>query len=243
MASDSEIDDLKERVASACRVIGRLGLTREPAGHVSVRIPGTDRILIKARGPQETGLRFTTVDDVVMSDLEGNPIDAPSGLSTPGEVKIHTAILKRRPGVNSVIHVHPPTVVVFTVVGKPLLPILGAYDPAGLRLALEGIPLFDKSVLVSTDALGEELADTIGEKEVVMMRGHGITTVAPTIEGAGLNVVVLNDLAEMNYKAHMLGEPRPISDEDIATFVKIRKRTGVAGGGAAWETARRSVDD
>jgi len=49
--------------------IHRLDLTREPAGHVSARIPGTDHLLIKARGPGESGVRYTTPDDVVEADL------------------------------------------------------------------------------------------------------------------------------------------------------------------------------
>ena len=52
--------DLRERVASACRVLGTLDLTPGTLGHASARIPGTDRILVRARGPAESGVRYTT---------------------------------------------------------------------------------------------------------------------------------------------------------------------------------------
>ena len=64
----SELDDLKAEVAKACRIIGRLHLTREPNGHVSVRIPGTEHVLIKARGPMEAPLSYTTPDDLAMAE-------------------------------------------------------------------------------------------------------------------------------------------------------------------------------
>ncbi|MDA0799693.1 MAG: class II aldolase/adducin family protein [Chloroflexi bacterium] len=242
MATAAEINELKEKVAEACRVLARLDLTREPAGHVSARIPGTDHMLIKARGPRESGVRYTTPDDIVEADMEGNIIGLPEGLASPREIFIHTWMYKKRPEIGSVIHIHPPMVVTFTVVDKPLLPIYGAYDPGSLRLLLDGVPLYDKSVLVNNDELGEELADAIQDKEIIMMRGHGVTAVGPDPAGAGINVILLNEIAEMNYKARLIGEPRPISDEDIASFKSAGRRTGAAGGGSAWETYRRMVD-
>ena len=54
----SDLSKLRELVAQSCRVLGKLNLTKEPSGHVSARVPGEDRVLIKARGPEESGLRF-----------------------------------------------------------------------------------------------------------------------------------------------------------------------------------------
>lgn len=245
MATAREIQQLKERVAEACRVLARLDLTREPAGHVSARIPGTDRLLIKARGPQESGVRYTTADDIVEADMDGNIIGLPEGLASPREIYIHTWMYKKRPDIGSVVHVHPPMIVTFTVVEQPLLPIYGAYDPGSLRLLTDGVPLYDSSVLISNDRLGEDLAQTIGDKEIVMMRGHGVTAVGQGPEGAALNVIMLNELAEMNYKARLIGEPRPISDADLEAFKTQGRRTGggaAPGGGPAWQTYKRMVD-
>jgi ribulose-5-phosphate 4-epimerase/fuculose-1-phosphate aldolase len=235
------MDDLKERIATACRVLAGLGLTREPAGHVSARVPGTDTVLIKARGRDESGVRFTTRDDIITVDMEGRKLDGAEGQSVPQEVFIHTWLYKNRPDVNSVIHMHPATVVMFTICDKPLLPVYGAYDPASLRLWLNGIPTFDKSVLVSTDALGKELAETIGDKSVCLMRGHGVTTCAAEIEEAAMENILLNELAEMNYKAAMLGTPRAISDEDLEVFRSRGPRSGRTGSSAAWKTYCRLV--
>ena len=50
MPTQQEINELKDQVATSCRIIGNRGLTRGSFGHVSARIPGTDRVLIKAKG-------------------------------------------------------------------------------------------------------------------------------------------------------------------------------------------------
>ena len=56
----ANVQELKEVVAESCRILGKLNLTKEATGHVSARIEGTDKVLIRARGPEEEGVRFTT---------------------------------------------------------------------------------------------------------------------------------------------------------------------------------------
>lgn len=226
----SKIDDLRARVAQACRVLARLDLTNGAQGHVSARIPGTERVLIRARGPNELGVRYTTASQVIEVNFDGKLVKAKEeGLAVPIEVFIHTEVYRSRPDVCSVIHIHPATVVLLTICDKPLLPLYGAYDPPSLQLALDGIPTFDRSVLISTPALGTDLAAALGEKTVCLMRGHGITTAGPTIEEAALAAIRLNDLAKMNQQAYLLGNPRPISAEDQAAFRDLERGAGTPG--------------
>lgn len=220
-----ELDDLKGRVARACRVLGTLDLTKAATGHVSARVPGSERVLIRARGHAELGVRYTTDDQVIEVDLDGRLVRSQDqDLAVPIEVFIHTAVYRARPEVNSVIHIHPPTVVLFTICDKPLLPLYGAYDPAGLQLVLDGIPTYQRSILISNPELGGDLARTMGSHATCLMRGHGITTAAGSVEEAALHAIALNELAVMNYQATLLGNPRPISEEDQAIFRKMDSR-------------------
>jgi ribulose-5-phosphate 4-epimerase/fuculose-1-phosphate aldolase len=116
-----------------------------------------------------------------------------------------------------------------TICDKPLLPLYGAYDPPSLQLALDGIPLYDRSVLISNAKLGAEIAHAIGDASVCLMRGHGITTAGGTIEEAALAAIRLNDLAKMNHQAYLLGNPRPISAEDQETFRDLERSATSAG--------------
>jgi ribulose-5-phosphate 4-epimerase/fuculose-1-phosphate aldolase len=232
--------DLRERVAEACRVLGRLDITKAATGHVSARVPGSDRALVRARGPGELGVRYTTPEQVIEVDFDGKVIGKPeAGLEAPHEVFIHTAVYRARPDVNAVVHVHPTAVVLFTICNKPLLPLFGAYDPSALALALEGIPTYERSILISTPELGADLVRAMGNASTCMMRGHGITTVGASIEEAALAAIHLNDLATVNYQARLLGDPQPISKEDQETFrraLMTRERSASgrpAGRGAA----------
>jgi L-fuculose-phosphate aldolase len=186
-----------------------------------VKLPDSDRILIKARGPNESGVRYTEARDIITVNLDGKKVAGPEGLEPPQEVFIHTWIYKSHPEIRSVIHIHPQTVVLFTICNKPILPLIGAYDPSGLRLAVEGIPTYRRSILISNDERGKEFAEAMGKKKVCLMRGHGLTTAGKSVEEATVTAITLNELAEINYRAYLLGDPEPISAEDMEAFAGL----------------------
>jgi 3,4-dihydroxyphthalate decarboxylase len=215
----ADLTKLRELVAQSCRVLGKLSLTKEPSGHVSARVPGEDKVLIKARGPEESGLRFVSARDIITVDFNGKKLAGDDGLDVPQEVFIHTWLYRTRPDVECVVHVHPLTVVLFTICGKPLQPLFGAYDPSGLRLLVEGLATYPRSITVSSEKLGEEFANAMGKKQACLMRGHGITSAGPSVEDATLKAIKLNDAAVINYQASLLGTPQPIPQEDIEILV------------------------
>lgn len=228
----ADVNELQERVAKACRVLGKLELTKAATGHISARVPGTERVLIRARGPAETGVRFTSPDDVITVDLAGKKLEGRADLEPPQEVFIHTWLYRTRPDVGSVVHAHPATVVLFTICDKPLLPLYGAYDPSSLRLLLEGIPTYPRSITVSNNSLGEEFAAVMTGR-ACLMRGHGITTCGASVEEATLTAIKLNELAEMSYRAYLLGNPQPIPADEIAHFTAGKQRK-IVHGAALW---------
>jgi L-fuculose-phosphate aldolase len=236
----TDIQKLSERVAQACRVIGKLDLTKAATGHLSERVPGTDTIAIRARGPVETGVRYTKAEDVIVVDFEGKKISGKEGLVPPREVYIHTWLYRTRPEVKAVVHAHPPTVVLFTVCNKPLLPIYGGYDPSSLRLLMEGIPTYPRSKTVTNDEMGKEFAETM-KGRACLMRGHGITTCGDSIEDATLTAIGLNTLAEMNYRAYLLGDPQPIPEEDMEAYRSPQKKRKDAD--ALWRYYCKLVGD
>ena len=219
----NDLAQLREMVARSCRILGKLNLTKEPSGHVSARVSGEDKILIKARGPDESGLRFVTAQDVITVNFDGKKVDGAEGLEPPQEVFIHTWLYRTRPDVNCVVHVHPVTVVLFTICNKPLKPLFGAYDPSALRLVVSGLSTYRRSVTVSNDKLGEEFVQAMGDKPACLMRGHGITAAEPSVEEATLTTIKLNDVAEINYRASLLGDPQPIPPEDIEAIMGVTR--------------------
>ena len=67
---ESQVPELRDAVARACRILAMEGVADGVLGHVSVRV-GDGRMLIRGRGPGEHGLLFTTIDDIRLVDLSG----------------------------------------------------------------------------------------------------------------------------------------------------------------------------
>src|SRR3954454_19885499 len=108
---------LREQIAQATRMMVMADLI-DYSGHVSARIPGTDRLLIQDRDSSRASL---SPDSILVVDLDGKVIEG--NTPPPAEVAIHTGIYRARPDVMSVCHAHPPTSTLFTMVDRPMIAI------------------------------------------------------------------------------------------------------------------------
>jgi ribulose-5-phosphate 4-epimerase/fuculose-1-phosphate aldolase len=134
--------------------------------------------------------------------------------------------------VQSVIHIHPKPAVLLTICNKPILPIYAAYG-TGIRLAVEGVRTYQRTITIHDDQLGEDFADFMGGQQVALMRGHGISVTGDSIEDATVRAIALDELTTMNYQAYLLGDPQPIPDIDLELMQRppeANRARGSSGG-------------
>lgn len=228
------IADLRKKVALSCRIVGTQGLTRGMLGHVSARIPGTDRVLIKAKGPAEEAVELATEKDVITVDLEGRVLQASKkGLDAPNETAMHLIIYRKRPEVMSVIHTHPDWIVALTACDKPLIPMYAAYSPPGMKLVLDGIPVYPRSVTIINRELAEDFMRTMGDKRACLLIGHGMTVAGGSVEEATVTSLNLYELARIHGMAYAIGQPRPIPEADIFEYRQRAERGVIKFGSSA----------
>ena len=210
-----DVAGLRRSIACACRILALQGLAEDVLGHVSVRV-GADELLVRCRGPQERGLLFTTPADVHLVPLDG-PADLPGGYVVPSELPIHAAVLRRRPDVQAVAHAHAPSVIMADLAGLTLRPVIGAYNIPAMRLALDGIPVYPRAVLIRRPELAAEMLAAMGGAPVCVLRGHGVTSTGATIAQAVLRALNLESLARITLGfARVGGQPPALPAEDIA---------------------------
>jgi ribulose-5-phosphate 4-epimerase/fuculose-1-phosphate aldolase len=206
-------------VANACRVLGARGLAEDVLGHISLRT-GPDRMLVRCRGPQEEGLFLTQPADVREVSFDGTSVDGPAGWAVPNELPIHAEILRARQDVDAVVHCHPPSVLLAGLEGVPLRPVFGAYNIPAARLAIEGVQVYPRSVLVRRPELGREVAAALGSASVLVLRGHGIATVGSgphAVEQAVGRALALDVLARVSVDcARLGGRADDLPPEDVA---------------------------
>jgi ribulose-5-phosphate 4-epimerase/fuculose-1-phosphate aldolase len=214
-AAGYELEAMRHTVAVGCRIIGARGLAEDVLGHVSVRI-GRDRLLVRCRGPQERGLMFTTMEDVRVVDFDGQG-DLGDGYAVPNELPIHTELLRSRPDISAVVHAHPPSVVVTGLADIELRPVFGAYNLPAARMALDGVPVFRRSVLIRRPGLAQEMVTAMGTSSVCVLRGHGVTTCGETVEQAVVRALNLDVLARITLDLARIGvKPDVVPPEDVA---------------------------
>ena len=206
----------RARVAEACRALTHAGVLSGVLGHVSLRLED-GALLVRSRGPDEQGLRFSRPGDVMKVDSDGDALDDRSDVRAPNELPIHTAVMRRRPDVNAVVHAHPYHTLLVGIADLDLVPLVGAYNIPATRLAAnDRIARFPRAALINDWELASQLAANMGTRNACLLRGHGIVTCGATLEEAVITAVDLEQLCRVTIDVHRLGvAPRPISDEDL----------------------------
>lgn len=204
--------DLRALLATSCRILYRLGLS-DYLGHPSARLDG-ERVLIKPKhSPRVRGMDTMRPEHMVVIDLDGNLLEGEE--IPPSERFLHTEIYRARPDVQAVVHTHQPSSVLAGVIELPILPILHVEAP----LAEDPIPTWACAELVVNPDLGRALASALGSSRLCHLQGHGIVSVADSVEEATLQAIHLERLADANLKAAQAGRaPRVIPPNEIAAL-------------------------
>jgi ribulose-5-phosphate 4-epimerase/fuculose-1-phosphate aldolase len=207
MPTESE---LRQQLADVCRVLFRLHLV-DYMGHPSVRVPGTDLVLIKPRHSEHIRAQDRIrPEDMATIALDGTHVAGP--FAPPGERFIHTEIYRARSEVQAVVHTHQAMATAMSIGGVPILPVLHVEG----ELVEQPVPLWPHGVLVSTRELGASLAASLGGHRVALMQGHGNVSAAASLPEAALQAIHLERLAEANWRVRAMGvEPRPIAADEL----------------------------
>jgi ribulose-5-phosphate 4-epimerase/fuculose-1-phosphate aldolase len=213
----ASVDELRDKVATACRVLGRRGLVDGVLGHVSARVDD-ERLLVRCRGPEERGVARTQAHAIRLVDFDGNHAEPGSEpWQVPKELPIHTRLLQRRPDINAVVHAHPKSVLLCGLAAIDLRPVFGAYNIPAMRLAAAGVPVYPRPVLISRSELADQMLDVMGDRRVCLLRGHGITVAGASVEQAVSTAVDFDDLCSVSVALAQLGaRPPTVSDDDLA---------------------------
>jgi ribulose-5-phosphate 4-epimerase/fuculose-1-phosphate aldolase len=247
MSTRESIEHAKHQAAIGNRVLAELGLAagiRASLGHTSMRVPDDpEKFVVKGRGYRVDVLSRMRPEDMVVCDLEGNWLDGPPYSSQCGEVKIHSCIYRARPDVVSITHVHPDYTVLMTTLGQSIRPMA----QEGARLVTQDFPMLRQTKTIQTEEEGLQVAELLGDGEVLLLLGHGAVTVSTrSVEGSVMAMAHLEHQARLNYLAICaMGNNHPSIPLDLANAVDtgatpphIATRQaqfgGGRGGGGIW---------
>jgi HCOMODA/2-hydroxy-3-carboxy-muconic semialdehyde decarboxylase len=204
---------LIEDLVYANRILSDQGVV-DAFGHVSARDDKDPNRFLLARSLAPA---LVTTSDILEFDRNGEPIDA-RGRTVYLERFIHAAIYRARPDVKAIVHSHSPAVIPFGVTGTILRPI---YHMSAFLGA--GAPVFEirdsagmTNMLISDNKLGDALAKSLGDRAVVLMRGHGSVAVGDSILQVVHRAIYTEVNARLQAEAAKLGPINFLTPEEAA---------------------------
>ena len=213
---NSAVERLKVEVCTCTRLLNMEGILGY-SGHVSVRLPERDRLLLQSFDASRTDL---APEELYILDLDGNVIDGPEDARPVNEVEIHSEILRARDDVNAVLHYHPEIATLFTMIEGMELKIMKNH---AMRW-MSGIPVYPDSWHVDTPERGRALADTLGPHHAALLRSHGAVITAESIPALLIDTVHFEENARAMYDAAQLGKVKPMSEDEAVKFHDLFKR-------------------
>jgi len=209
---DAELDAAREQlVAYSARLVAD-GLAVGSAGNMSVRCG--DLVAIT---PSGIDYREMTTADVALVALDGSEVDAPEVPST--ETPMHLAVYATTRAA-AVVHTHSPEVIALSASRDELPAIHYAITALGGPIRVAPYLRFGSAGLAS--AASEALAG----RRAAILRNHGAVCYGRNLEAAYGNALLLEWLARVYRIAQSYGEPRTLTESELAEVSAEARRRG-----------------
>jgi ribulose-5-phosphate 4-epimerase/fuculose-1-phosphate aldolase len=192
-------------LAAAYRLFAHLGWHELIYNHLTVRVPGSPHFLINPFGLM---YREIKASNLVKIDLDGQKVDPSPWTVNPAGFIVHSAVHAAREDAHCVVHSHTTAGQVVACQQRGLLPLSFNSLFYTDRIAyheFEGITLDREEC--------RRLAEHLGDRNVMILRNHGLLVCGPTIGDAFAEHYMLQRACEVQVAAQASGavliQPRP----------------------------------
>lgn len=201
-----EHQSLREEVARVARNISVSGLVTGTSGNVSARTPEGDVLVTPS------GLDYALIEpeDVVLVDPEGRVLEG--SLEPSSEMPMHSGIYRSKSQVGGIVHTHARFSTTLACLGWEIPPVhymLAALSGEG-RVPLAPFATY------GTEELARYAVDALGDSHhACLLQNHGTIAVGGTASEAYSRTEILEEMAEVYYRARLAGEPVLLTPEQI----------------------------
>ena len=165
----------RKAIIAACLWLERTGLVIGTWGNVSVRL--NDKTIMVT--PSRVEYQEMQPSDLVIVDMDGNKVEGE--YKPTSEMHVHRMIYLKRPDINAVVHSHSVYASAMCASGQGIPSFI---EEIAQMIGGE-IPITDKYVEAGQHlALAEIAAETIGDKNAVLLRHHAPICVGRSLKEA-----------------------------------------------------------
>ena len=209
----SDESKLRESMVAAALELAALGLNRGTSGNVGVR--WGERIIVT---PSGVPARDLTAQAMVVLAADGTVIGAGRPSS---EWRFHRDILVSRPDLHAIVHVHSPFATTLACLGLEIPPfhyMIAAAGGATIRCA--------PYALFGTQELSDHALAALQDRRACLLANHGMIAAGRDLAHALAVCVEVESLCEQYWRARQIGEPRHLSDAQMAEVLEKFKTYG-----------------
>jgi L-fuculose-phosphate aldolase len=191
-----EIIRLRKELAEYSRRSFYRRLVSGTGGNLSVRIPGTDTVLITP-----TGISLGDIDPEInlLMKTDGTIIENPCSLKPSKETAFHLAVYQLRPEAGAVSHVHPPYATAYSNLVEKLPMVT-----VSAQGVLKEVPRIESAMSGSTELYEFVKAGLLKNPaaRVLLMKEHGILAIGADLKTS----YYLSDLTEDTAKIAFIAD-------------------------------------
>lgn len=228
---------VRVNLAACYRLMADYGMVEMVANHISARVPGThNEFLINPYGMLYEEM---TASSMIKVDIDGNVLFNATeyGINQAGYV-IHSAVHAARRDVDCVIHTHTLAGMAVSAMKCGIMPIaqtslrfldIGYHDYEGPALRLDE---------------RERLVANLGNREAMVLRNHGLLTVAPSIPECFNNIYRLERACELQVMALSCNTELQLPPNEVVQYSNSQMVPGSSRprGLLEWASLLRKLD-
>jgi L-fuculose-phosphate aldolase len=204
-------------IIEICKRIYDHGWVAANDGNVSIKT-GPDTVLCTPTGMSKG---YLTADQLIKVNMAGTKIEGE--LKPSSEVKMHIDVYNNKPGVNSVVHAHPPYATGFAVAGIPLDECV----MPEIIISLGSIPL-TKFGTPSTMEIPENIRPYLKDHNAFLLENHGALSIGDDVFQAYYRMESLELFAKISLFAKLLGNVNVLSEENVKKILQVREDFGLS---------------
>lgn len=225
-------------LAACYRLVALNGMTDLDATHISARVPGRpDHFFLNPFGML---FHEITASSLVKLDLDGNIVEDNEFGLNPAGVVIHSAVLRGRPDIQSVVHTHTRAGMAVSAQKDGLLPLTQT------SLRFYGKLAYHDYEGIAEPGEEERLVEHLGDKPAMILRNHGLLACGRTVPEAWLNIHELEHACQSQIDAQSGGNenlrlvPKEICESTAKQYEKFAGNK--IPGERAWPAHLRTLD-
>ena len=229
--------DVRVNLTACYRLMAEYGMVEMVANHISARVPGTqNEFLINPYGMLYEEM---TASSMIRIDIDGNVLFNATeyGVNQAGYV-IHSAIHAARHDVDCIIHTHTLAGMAVSAMKCGILPIA----QSSMRFA--DIAYHDYEGVALRQDERERLVQSLGDREAMVLRNHGLLAVAPSIPECFNNMYRLERACELQVTALSCNMKLQMPPDEVVQYTNEQLKSGVRRrfGLLEWPALLRKLD-